>query len=641
MNKYDALAKIIIQNVGGKSNISSLSHCVTRLRFKLKDESKANTEVLKGTEGIVTVMQSAGQYQVVIGNHVPDVYDVVAKSAGIQAEASEEAGPKLSLGAALIDAISGIFQPILGVMGAVGIVKGLLALLVFAGVLDGGGPGVPGEPTYQLLNSIADGFFYFLPIILAYTASKKFKGNHFIGMAIGAALVHPAMLMFHNVDIGTVFTGTIFEMPYQSTFIGLPVMIPTSGYPSSVVPIIAAVFVSVRIERFWKKVVPDVIKTFIVPLLTLLVIIPLTFLVIGPVMGLVSGLISAVFGVLFNFNGTIAGLFLGAIWQVLVIFGLHWAIVPMALVESTAQGWTMILSPIFAAAFAQIAVVLAIYFKTKDKNLKSLSISAFISGIFGVTEPAIYGITLPRKKPFVISCIGAAIGGAIAGFGGATQYVIGALGIFSLPSFINPETHSISGVVWASVSALVAMVIAFILTLITYKDDEVANTEKVTTKETVIKEGVKITDKLSVPMAGKVVALADVPDDAFASGVLGQGAAIEPSEGKVYAPCDGTVSLVFNTKHAIGIESSNGAEILIHIGINTVNLEGKHFDVNVEAGDKIQKGQLIATFDMHAIREAGYPLITPVLVTNMEDCGTINVLAKGDVRVEDAFIEIV
>ena len=641
MGKYDGLAKIIIQNVGGKENISSVTHCVTRLRFKLKDKDKANTEMLKGTEGVVTVMQSAGQYQVVIGNHVPDVYETVANLIGMQTGDMEESGEKLSLGAAMIDAISGIFQPILGVLGAVGILKGVLALLVFLGRMDGEGA------TYQLLFSIADGFFYFLPIALAYTASKKFKGNQFIGLAIASALCYPAMVGLQSAEaIGVLFAGTMFEMPYQSTFLGLPVTIPQSGYPSSVIPIIGAVYVSSKIERMWKKVIPDVIKTFIVPLLTLLVIVPLTFLVIGPVMSFVSSLISALFVILFNFNGAFAGFFLGAVWQLLVIFGLHWAIVPMAIVESGFQGWTMILSPIFAASFAQIAVVLAIFFKTKDKNLKALSIPAVISGIFGVTEPAIYGITLPKKKPFIISCIGAAVGGGIIGFAGAAQYAIGALGIFSLPSFINLETNDLDGVVWVVIATIIAMGVSFVLTLITYKDEDVVagKTENISVEPTDTKEGkAKITAKLSTPLVGKVVALEEVPDDAFASGALGAGVAIDPSEGKVYAPCDGKISLVFNTKHAIGIESTNGAEILIHIGINTVNLEGQHFDVKVEAGDVIKKGQLIATFDVEAIKGAGYSLITPILITNMEECGQINVVAKAEAKanVGAELIEIV
>lgn len=606
MNKYDDLAKTIIENVGGEENVNSLTHCITRLRFKLKDESKANDEVLKSTEGVVTVMKSAGQYQVVIGNKVPEVYEAVAAIGGFKT-ASNETTQKMGIGATIIDAISGIFQPILGVFSAVGILKGILALLVFVGVLTNE------SPTYQLLYAIADGFFYFLPIVLGYTASEKFKGNKFIGMAIAAALCYPTMTALATAEpIGVLFGGTIFETAYQSTFLGIPLIIPMSGYPSSVIPIIGAVLVSVQIEKFWKKVLPEVIKTFFVPLLTLLIIVPLTYLVIGPIMSILSSLISALFGVLFDFSGILAGVFLGALWQILVIFGLHWAIIPIAIMELGMNGSTMILSPIFAASFAQSAVVLGIIIKTKDKKLKDIALPAFISGIFGVTEAAIYGVTLPKKKPFVISCIGAAIGGGIIGFSGAEQNNIGGLGVFGLPSFIEGNTKSISGLLWVVAATVIASVISFVITMATYKDE---NEDKIV-------EAVKEDGKEEVfvsPIKGKVLDIREIPDDAFASGALGQGVGINPSEGKVYAPCDGKVSMVFNTKHAIGLESNKGAEVLIHVGINTVNLDGLYFDVKVKEGAIIRKGDLLMEFDLEAIKNAGYSVVTPVLITNTDD----------------------
>jgi len=608
MNKYDALARIIIKNIGGKGNIIDLTHCVTRLRFKLKDESKANTELLKNAEGIITVMQSGGQYQVVIGNHVPDVYEEIVGIAGIQRiKSGENETKKMGVGAAIIDAVSGIFQPILGVLAAVGILKGILVLLVAAGALTND------SSTFELLYSIADGFFFFLPIMLAYTASEKFKGNKFIGMAIACSLCYPAMIAVGSVEaIGTLFAGTIFETAYQSTFLAIPVIIPASGYPSSVVPIIAAVFVSTKVERFWKKIIPDVVKTFIVPLFTLLVMVPLTYLVIGPVMSVLSSLISALFAALYGFNGAIAGLALGAVWQILVIFGLHWAIVPIAFMEIGLYEATKILSPVFAASFAQIAVVLAIIMKTKNKKLKNIAIPAFISGIFGVTEAAIYGITLPKKKPFIISCIGAAIGGAIIGFTGAPQFNVGGLGIFAIPSFIDPVTSNAEPLLWIMIAALVGAIIAFVLTMLTYKDVEpVEKTVKVTSKG--------LEPEIFVnPIAGTIKEIIEIPDEAFASGALGKGVGIEPAEGKVYSPCDGKVSVVFNTKHAIGLETENGTELLIHVGINTVNLNGKYFDVKVNEGDSIKKGQLLLEFEMDKIKEAGYSLMTPVLLTNVE-----------------------
>lgn len=636
MNKYDGLAKIIIKNIGGRNNVISLTHCITRLRFKLKNESIAHTEILKNTDGIITVMQSAGQYQIVIGNHVPDVYAAVmanGKFGGGQSDSGS--GQKMGAGAAVIDAISGIFQPLLGVFAGAGILKGVLALLAFIGVLSDSGP------THRLLYSIADGFMYFLPIILGYTASEKFKGNKYIGMAIGASLVYPTLAGLNMADpVGVLFAGTLLETGYQIPFLNIPVIIPKSGYPSSVVPIIAAVFVSVRIERLWKKVIPDVVKTFLVPLFTLLLIVPLTYLVIGPVMSFLSSLLSVLFGTLFAINGTVAGLVLGAIWQILVMFGLHWAVVPIAIIELGLNSTTRILSPAFAASFAQTAVVLAIIFKTKDRNLKNIAIPAFISGIFGVTESAIYGVTLPKKKPFVISCIGAAIGGAIIGFSGAAQGNIGGLGIFGIPSFI--VDGSITSMVWVLSGTLVASVIAFTITMVTYKEEEPAAAKAVMAVKAESSEVQEVEKKetLVSPIKGNVTDISEIQDEAFASGALGKGVGIEPVEGKVYAPCHCQVGMVFKTKHAIGLVTEGGAEILIHVGLNTVSLDEKYFDVKVNEGDNIQQGQLLMEFDMEGIKNEGYELTTPFLVTNADQYQEVNVYTGREVNLGQLIIEV-
>lgn len=639
MNKYDGLARIIIQNVGGKSNVISLTHCITRLRFKLRDESKANTSILKATDGIVTVMQSAGQYQVVIGNHVPDVYEAVCAIGKFQGAggADEEDGPKLSIGAALIDAISGIFQPCLGVLSAAGILKGILALLSFFNVLNDKGP------TYGLLYSIADGFFYFLPVVLGYTASLKFKANKFIGMSIAFSLLYPAMIGLSSGEVlGTLFTGTIFESSYYSSFLGIPVLFPAGGYPSSVVPIIAAVYFSSKIERFWKKVIPDVIKTFFVPLLTLVIIVPLTYLLIGPITTVLSSLISVAFQWVSSVSNILAGAVLGAVWQVLVIFGLHWALIPIALMELGMNGQTTILSMMFTASFAQSAVVLAIILRTKDRKLKDMAIPAFISGIFGVTEACIYGITLPKKKPFVISCIAASIGGAIIGVSKATGYMLGGLGVFGLPSYINPETKDISGMIWVIVATVIAMIIAFVLTMMTYKDDvpQLASAAGSGTAGGMsLSAGGNKPETIVSPMKGQVKALREVPDEAFASEALGKGVAILPREGKVYAPCDGRISMFFKTCHALGLETEGGAEILIHVGMDTVSLDGKHFTPKAKEGDTIRKGQLLLEFDMAAIEKAGFSLMTPIVVTNAEqylnmECKTGIEVNKGEKIIE-------
>lgn len=480
-SKYDGLARIIIQNVGGKSNIISVAHCITRLRFKLKDESKANKDVLESTDGVIKVMQSGGQYQVVIGNQVNDVYDAVLEvghfagagevdEEGNAVEGGDEGGKSKSPVSMLIDVISGVIQPTLGVLAATGIIKGLLALFDFLGWI----PSTSG--TYQVWYAVADGFFYFLPILLGYTAAKKFKMNEFIGMAIGIALCYPNMVNITSGEVlGSVFTGTPFEMSYYTTFFGIPVIMPSSGYTSSVVPIIIAVVIAAQLEKWLKKVIPDVIKLFIVPFVTLVIMVPLTYLVIGPIATMLCNLLTVIFSTIYGLpvvGGIIAGLLIGAFWQVLVIFGLHWGLVPLGLINYATLGYDFILSPYFCVSFAQTFVVLAIIFKTRDEKLKKIAIPAFISGIFGVTEPAIYGVTLPKKKPFVYSCIGGAVGGAFIGMMGARSYSMGGLGLFGLPSYIDVTgTTGIQSLIYVVIGTIIATVIAFALTWGLYRDE--------------------------------------------------------------------------------------------------------------------------------------------------------------------------
>lgn len=480
-SKYDGLARIIIQNVGGKSNIISVAHCITRLRFKLKDESKANKEVLESTDGVIKVMQAGGQYQVVIGNQVNDVYDAVLEVGHLTAagavdedgnavEEDNAGGGKKSPVSMLIDVISGTLQPTLGVLAATGIIKGLLALFDFIGLI----PSTSG--TYQVWYAVADGFFYFLPIILGYTAAKKFKINEFIGMAIGIALCYPAMVNSTAGEVlGTVFGGTAFEMSYYQTFMGIPVIMPASGYTSSVVPIILAVAVAAPIEHWLKKVIPDVIKLFVVPFVTLVIMVPLTYLVIGPVASVLCSILSLVFNAIYSIpvvGGIIGGILIGAFWQVLVIFGLHWGLVPLAMINYGLMGYDTFLSPYFCVSFAQTFVVLAIILKTKNEKTKKVAIPAFISGIFGVTEPAIYGVTLPKKKPFIYSCIAGAIGGAFTGFMNTRSYSIGGLGLFGLPSFIDTTGDmGITNMIYIIIAILIASAVGFGLTYALYKDE--------------------------------------------------------------------------------------------------------------------------------------------------------------------------
>ena len=590
--KYEQLAKDILENVGGKENVNSLTHCVTRLRFKLKDESKANTDILKNMDGVVTVVKSGGQYQVVIGNHVPDVFAAVNAVGGLVSDSEDETEEKMSPLNRFIDIVSGVFQPTLGVLCATGMIKGLNAILIAIGAL------AETDSTYIILNAIGDCLFNFFPIFLGFTAAKKFKLNQFTGMTIGAAMVYPAI---------TSLAGQTID------FLGIPVVMPSSSYQSTVIPIILAIYIASKVEKIFKKIVPDVVKTFIVPLATLLIVVPVTFMAIGPVSTLAANALGDVTLAIYNFNPTIAGLFIGGFWQVFVMFGLHWGLVPISMNNLSVLGYDPVLATSVAVCFAQTGVVIAILAKTKNKKLKSLCIPAIISGLFGVTEPAIYGITLPKKKPFTLSCIAGAVTGGIIGFFGCKSYTMGGMGVFALPSYINPEGIE-KGFYGMAIAMVAGVVLGFALMFVTKLDED----DDVKATETKKEESLVKQEEILSPLHGEVVTLAEVKDEAFSSGALGKGIAINPIEGKVYSPADGTLTTLFPSLHAIGITTENGAEILIHVGMDTVQLEGKHFNAKVKQGDKVKKGQLLLEFDKQEIEKAGYSTITPVLITNSD-----------------------
>lgn len=609
--KYEALAKDIIKNVGGKENVNSLTHCITRLRFKLKDENKANTEVLKNMDGVVTVVKSGGQYQIVIGNHVPEVYADVTAIGGFQVESSEASDEKVSLFNQFIDTISGVFTPTLGVLSATGMIKGFTALFVALGWLSNT------SGTYQILNALGDCLFYFFPIFLGYTSAKKFNVSIFIGMSIGASLVYPTFstITAAGKPLYTLFSGTIFESPVYITFLGVPVIL--MSYASTVLPIIISTYVGSKIEHFFKKVIPSVVRTFLVPFFTLLVIVPLALIVIGPLSTWAGQLLGAGTLFVYNLSPMIEGILMGAFWQVFVIFGLHWGLVPITLNNLAMLKFDPILAATLGASFAQTGVVLAILFKTKNVKLRSLSIPAVISGIFGVTEPAIYGITLPRKKPFILSCIAAAVGGGIIGMMGTKMYIIGGLGIFAIPSYISPAGID-SGFYGAVIGILVSFVLGFLFMFFSgFKDDEVKEAKQEESTAGAAKGEVLVKQETVIsPLKGEVKPLSEVVDEAFSTGALGKGIAIEPSEGKVVSPVDGVLTSLFSSGHAIGITSDHGVEVLVHVGKDTVKLKGQYFYPKVKQGDVVKKGQLLMEFDMEAIKEAGYILTTPVIVAN-------------------------
>ncbi len=635
MGKYHELAKEIVKNVGGKENIAGLVHCITRLRFTLKDEAKAKDDVLKAMEGVVTVMKSGGQYQVVIGNHVPEVFeDVMAlidlKEGGGQAEEAKS-GKLLDRA---IDVVSGIFQPILGIMAACGMLKGLNTLFVAIGLYGAECGG------YLIINAAGDALFTFLPLFLGYTAAKKFGLKPMLGLAIGGAMCYPGIqagtLSAGLEPLYGLLEGTMFASPVYIDFFGIPVI--SVDYTGTVIPVILAVWFASKCEKFFNKFIPDLVKFFFVPMLTLLITLPVSVIFLGPVATFGSTLISEFTLAIRGFSPLLAGAVVGFTWQILVIFGMHWGFIPVYINNVMTLGYDNVMMPFFACTFATSAVVLAIFFKTKDKKLREMAVPNFISGIFGVTEPAIYGILLPLKKPFIISCIAGGIGGAFYGHFNFRKFILGGMGIFELPNMMNPD-GTMGNIVVAFAGIAISMAVGFLLTLLLYKDKKEENSKKVreTIASTKAKDG-KI--EIVSPLKGRVVKLSDVKDEAFSSGALGKGVAVEPEEGVLYAPADGTISALFPTGHAIGLTTETGLELLMHVGMDTVQLDGKGFKAFVAAGDSVKQGQKLLEFDMKLIQGEGYSLVTPVLVTNSDDFEAVTPSSETQVRAGDLLLSI-
>ena len=627
MGKYEELAKKIVKEVGGKENVNSLTNCITRLRFKLKDESKANTETLKNMDGVVTVMQAGGQYQVVIGNHVPDVRKDVDAVLGVLEPVTND-GPKGNLFDRFVDMISGIFQPILPTLAAAGMLKGMAAILSFAM-----GPSFAAGSTYAVFNAMGDGLFLFMPIFLGFTAMKKFGGTPFLGMMIASALVYKGF-------IDGSATAQLAETGGMH-FFGIPFSIPVAGYGSTVMPIIGSTAFAALVEKMLRKVIPDVVKLFLVPFFTTLIVVPLTFLAIGPVMNLAADLLGNSLLAVQNFNPIIFGAIIGFGWQILVMFGMHWALIPFVIIALASGQPTSLLVGSGSVSFAQTGAVLAVLLKTKNMKLKELSIPAFISGIFGVTEPAIYGITLPKKKPFWASCIVGAITGAIAMGLGTEVYTNGGLGVFRYTTLIAPD-GSMKFVIYAIILDVAALIAGFGLAYVLGFDDDaetVALTKEEAKKAATGQKNIQPKKEVLVtPVAGQVLPLSEAGDAAFAEGIMGHGVVVVPSKGEVVAPADGIVMTLFPTKHAIGLLTDAGAEVLIHVGIDTVQLDGQYFETFVQQGDHVKKGQKLLSFDIEAIKAAGYSTETPVIVTNTPSYEKINVTDQEMVSGQDMLL---
>ncbi|HZG18365.1 MAG TPA: beta-glucoside-specific PTS transporter subunit IIABC [Candidatus Bathyarchaeia archaeon] len=615
--KYEKLAKEILELVGGEQNVNSLVHCATRLRFVLKDVSKANKGKLERTEGVITVKESGGQFQVVIGNTVPEVYNAIGKvsnllsDAGKSTQASEE--KKGNFFGRAVDVISSIFAPLLGVMAGAGILKGLLLIASNAGVLS------KEETTYIILAAAADSLFYFLPVLLAITTARKFGGNVFSAVTIAGALLYPSIVALKANGVAT-------------TFFGIPVTM--MSYSSTVIPIILSVFVMSKLEQVCNRLIHQSVKNFVTPLISLVVMVPLTLIVFGPIgVNVGNGIADAILAA-FSFSPLIAGAILGASWQLLVIFGVHWGLVPIFINNVAVNGSDGIKPATTASVFAQTGAAFGVMLKTKNKKLKTLAGSATLTALFGITEPAVYGVTLPLKRPFIAGIIGGAVGGAIIGQAGTKAFASGAPGLLTLPIFYGPGGEGFTGLL---LGIAVAFVVSAVLTYILGFEDPVEEQE---TENTTAEMKDASGDEIVSPMEGTVIPLTSVSDPAFSSEAMGKGIAIEPNIGKVVSPVNGTVAVAFKTKHAIGLVSDSGAEILIHIGIDTVQLDGQFFHAHVKQGDQVKVGDLLVEFDIDKIKEAGYQVVTPIIITNTSNYTKISPTSQHAVKEQESLLTL-
>jgi PTS system beta-glucosides-specific IIC component len=604
---YSKTAAGVLKGVGGEENVQSLVHCATRLRFVIKDESKIDKVAVKATPGVITTAEAGGQYQVVIGNEVPEVFAEISKisslgggaSAGSKNTATD--APKGNIFNRFIAMISAIFTPLVWALAGTGLLKAFLAAAVTFSWIDST------TTTYTILNALSDSFINFLPLALAITAARYFGASEFTSLAIAGALVYPSIVALNGVE--------------DITFFGIPVTMVS--YVSSVIPVIIVVWLQSHGERFLYAKLHSSIRRFVTPMIVVIVLVPLTFLVIGPLSNLLSTALATGIDWVFDIVPWLGGAIMGGLWQVFVIFGLHWGFVPLFTVELQNTGSIFIVAPLFAAVLAQAAAAAGVWVRTRNKNLKSLAAPATLSGLLaGITEPAIYGVNLPLKRPFAFGIVGGVLGGAIISAGGV------AANSFVLPSMLAVPALFGSGSLVAMIAGIgVAIVVPFLLTVIVgFKDpvDDAAVDAAPVDAES------KDLEVLS-PLDGTVIPLSEVSDAAFASGALGKGVAIVPRSGALYAPFDAEVVAAFPTGHAVGLKHTNGAELLIHVGIDTVKLNGEHFALKVENGQHVQAGDILVEFDLAAIIAAGYDPTTSVIVTNPALYPTVGMPVTGPV----------
>lgn len=616
------VAQEILQNVGGKENINEVTHCMTRLRFKVKITSKVNKDKLARTEGVITVVESMGQIQVVIGNKVKKVYDEIVKMVPQSSEIDNKNGNEEKQGImnSILSAVAGIFTPTIPAIAGVGMIKGILSVLAMY-YMNKNGVDIKETQSYIILNAMADSIFYFMPIILGYTAAKVFNANKIISMVLGATLCYPA------------FTAL---MAGEETVRFLGLAVTKATYTSSVIPIIIAIWALSYVEKILEKYIPEVIKIIMVPTLSLVIILPATLFLFGPIGIYIGNVINFVYKYIYELSPALCGAFIGGLWCVLVIFGAHRALLPIGISDVAQTGRQNLLAFAGAANFSQAGAALGVFFKTKNQGLKTISMSATITALFGITEPAIYGANLRLKKPMVCAVICGAIGGGIMGMGGSYGNAFANQGVLTIP--VYAEAGTLGFLSYLGGCAIAFFGSAILTYLVGFEDLEEFSKGNSSTIKVETKEGIV---DITSPVEGDCIELSEVKDDVFASKAMGEGIAVLPTKGVIIAPTDCEVASLFPTLHAIGLKLDNGAEMLIHVGINTVELNGKHFVKHVNQGDLVKKGSKLITFDIDEIKKAGYDITTPVIVNNTFDFAQVISCKSSHVSTNDKIISLV
>ena len=585
---YEKLAVDIVDAVGGKENIVNATRCATRLRLVLKETPKDANKKVSGLTGVITVVENNGQFQVVIGTHVGKVFDKVQTLVDLDETSSEDA-PKGSIVNRVIATMSAVFAPFIYILAAAGLLQGCLIIINMIN------PGFASTGTYEVLSFISWAPFTFLPIFIAITASKHFKCNTFIAVACCAALVSPDW-----ASIASRIAGG-----EAVTFLGIGLAETT--YTSTVLPPLFLVLALSYLEKFVDKVIPEVVKSLFTPFICILVMVPLTILVIGPVSDGVATAIANGYNALYNFAPVIAAAVIGGFWQVVVIFGVHWGVTPMVLANFDMYGQDTFQAFQTMAVVAQMGAAFGVFLKSKRQETKSVALSAGITGIFGITEPTIYGVTLRFKKPFICACISGAVAAAVASFFNSVYYVYAGLpGLLTVVNAIGANPTSIVGELIGCAIAIIGSIV--LVQIVGFdegqaSDEENQENEEVKAMDEVSATVLAGTKEIKSPLSGKVIALSEIDDPVFAGGAMGNGIAIEPTDNKVYAPFDGEIEFIAESKHAIGLKSEDGVELLIHVGMDTVQMDGKGFDVKVKANEKVKAGELLLEFDKEGIQK--------------------------------------